>query len=133
MLQYFHRLSKGTIQHGPMEYEVTAELQKKTSVEVYKFYHEENSTSSEFSMSNEISVSGVVKAFDIGATNTTSFAEISTKATEEGKEIKTYEEQISSHVTKLTRDMKDEEFLVYYVLIELLCYTVNGGDKEILC
>ena len=130
MLQYFHRLSKGTIMHGPMTYEVTSELQKTTSIEIYEFCHEQNTSSSEFSMSNEISVSGVIKAFDIGATMSTSFAEISTKATEEGKEIKTYEEQISLDVTKLTRVLEDEEFLVYYVLIDLLCYTVNGGTKK---
>ena len=116
--------------HGPMTYEVTKELQKTTSVEIYEFCHEHNSTSSAFSMSSEISVSGVLKAFDLGATMSTSFAKISTITTEEGKEIKSFEEQIYSDVTKITRNLKDEEFLVYYVLIDLLCYTVNGGTKK---
>ena len=130
MLQYFHRLSKGTIMHGPMTYEVTKEQQKTTSVEIYEFCHEQNSTSSEFSMSSEISVGGVIKAFDLGATMSTSFAKISTEATEEGREIKSFQEQISSDVTTFTREMKDGDFLVYYVLIDLLCYTVNGGTKK---
>ena len=91
MLQYFHRLSKGTIMHGPLNYEVTTELQKTTSVEIYDYCHEQNSSSSEFSMSSEISVNGILEAFDIGATMSTSFAEISTKATEQGKDIKSFE------------------------------------------
>ncbi len=129
-LQYYHRLSKGSIHYGPATINITSETQQTTSIEVYEFCHEQNSSSNEFSMTNEVSISGVVKAFDIGASHSNTFSKVSTKATQEGKDIKTYQEEFTSRKVEISRELKDDQFLVHYVLINLCCFTINGGTEK---
>lgn len=130
MLQYYHRLSKGNIHAGPATITVTSETQKTISIEIFEYCHRENSSSEEFSMGNEVSIGGAFNAFDISNSYSNTFSSVSTKATQEGREIKTYQEEFTSDKTEITRELKDGEFLVHYVLIDLFCFTVNGGTKK---
>jgi len=81
-------------------------------------------------MTNEVSVSGVVKAFDIGASSSSTFATTSTQAKETGKDITTFEKDFVSSKTEITRTIPQDSCLCHYVLVDLLCFTVNGGKRQ---
>lgn len=129
-LSYYQRLSKGSIYWGPVNIKVSAEQQRETSLEVFEFSHEENTSGREFSMTNEISVSGVAKAFGVSGSHSNTFATYSTKATKEGKEIREYKSEFLSEKMELDWSIPDDSVLVHYVLIDLYCFTVNGGERQ---
>lgn len=132
MLTYYHRLSKGNIQYGPYSQTVTVEKQQECSIEVFEFCHKENTSSTEFSMSNELSVGGVFKVFDFGASVSTSFAAASTSATKTGRDIKNFSKDFLSTKTETKREVPKGSFLAYYALIDMICFTVKGGKKQYL-
>ena len=129
-LTYLYRLSKGEINYGPCTITVTTEVQHQTSVEVYEYCHESNISTSEFSMTNEVSVSGVVDVFDVGGSSAQTFATTATKATETGQDITTYESEFVSEKEEVKREVPDGSCLVHYVQVDLLCFTVNGGKRQ---
>jgi hypothetical protein len=131
-LSYYHRLGGGQTKYGPATLTKTVEEFSKSTVETFEFCHNQNSQSRSNTTDASVSVGGVLKAFDVGATVSTSFSTASEKASQNGKEIREYSEEYvrTTDVTEIK--LSQGQFLAYYVLVDVFCYTVNGGAKQVI-
>jgi len=129
-LTYFRKLRRGTTDYGPVTITDSTFKHEEASIENYEYCHQENTSSREFSMTNEVSVSGVVKAFDIGATHSNTFAHISTEAERTGNEIKSFQKQFVQVSEKKERTIKEGQFLAFYSAVKVCCFTVNRGKRQ---
>jgi len=131
-LSYYHRLGVGETKFGPTTLKKTVETFSKTTIESFEFCYNQNSQSFSNTTDASVSVGGVLKAFDIGATVSTSFSTASEKASQNGKEIKEYSEDYVKTTTVEEIKLSKGQFLAYYVLVDVYCYTVNGGTKQLI-
>lgn len=131
-LSYYHRLGGGQTKYGPATLTKTVEEFSKSTIETFEFCHHQNSQSSSNTTDAGVNVGGVLKAFNIGASVSTSFSSASDKASQNGKEIREYSEEYvkMTDVTKI--ELSKGQFLAYYVLVDVYCYTVNGGGKQVI-
>jgi len=119
-----------TYPYGAEEITLSAEKQDEYSEEVFEFCYEQNSIESSFSESRERAV-GIEKGFfGFGSTKTSEFTEASVKATEEGKDITEYTSNMTTKKVEAKFILEEGEVLLSYAPIVVLCYTLNGGEKE---
>jgi len=128
-LTYF-RMLPGKLIYGPVKKTITDSESKSSETETFVYSHRENTSSSEFSMTNEISISGVLKAFDIGASHSHSFSKASAESLRTGNEMRQVSQKYVSGTTTKEYDIKDDTFLCQYAPIKVVCFTINGGARH---
>lgn len=81
-------------------------------------------------MTNEVSVSGVLKAFDISLGHSNTFATVSTQVERTGNEMKSFKSQFVTESLQKEREIKEGQFLAFYSAVKVCCFTVNGGKRQ---
>lgn len=131
-LAYYHRIQPrgtGTL-YGPSTHEFTTEVFAQTTVQSYEFCHAQNSESRSNTTEADIEVGGVLKAFNIGLSASTSFSSASEKANQTGREITEFQDEYVKTISSSKYTLEAGQFLSYYILVDVYCYTVNGGSRQ---
>jgi len=81
-------------------------------------------------MTNEVSINGVLKGLDIGATHSSTFTKVSTESTQSGREVRQVAIETVVVSDKLSYTLKEGQFLGLYKVIDVYCYQINGGKKQ---
>jgi len=129
-LTYYHRLNTGGIVKGPVKYTHSVEQQKEASIESFEYCYKENKLTMTESMTNSVELSGVFKFLSASIGNETTFAEVSEEAVRTGEEIRTFQKKFVKTSTMREYDLNEDEFVATYIVVKLMCFTVNGGKKQ---
>jgi len=134
-LTYLLRVSSpgGMLVKGPVrDMELNDEYECRTRLASFEYCHTQSSQATQFAMQNNVSVSGIVKAFNISASHASQYATASEKACQQGVQISRFQEEFVKHGMKQKIQLKEGEVLVHYMQIQLLCFTIDNGQQRYL-
>jgi len=115
-----------------VKYRVTAGATKHSIVSSFEYCHHQSSSASSFAMQNNIEVSGLIKAFNVGASHAHQYAKSSSAAIQKGSGISKFLDESSFTFTDVEHTVEDGQFLVQYCEVKCLCWKLKGGTRQLL-